>query len=1159
MCKLVLSEKKDQAVKYAAAFQGVQDKGDYFEVPPCPVAPSGLFISWAQGHLIGIATPEEHSEAYKAWKLETLPILPKPMKYKVTKSKSKRFHELKKLIRNPRVTGIIIGSDPGREGELIARWILMLAGNKKPVERLWTSSLTKDAVTKAFQNLLPGTARQGLYECGVARSSSDWIIGMTASRLYTLLIGEKTEGKGEVFSIGRCQTPLVNLIYQREMEMENHVSTPYYEVYLDFNINNKAYRGKWFQGDVDRIDNKEMAARFATFLKGKQAVVSNVLEEEKAYKPPQFYCLASIQQEANKRYKLSSHAILEALEQLYLAGYISYPRTDYVHISEHEAAMLPSIVEGLRSTVEYASFVPESLRDISKDSRYTDASKIGDHYALLMTEVYPDIDKLPPDQRKIYDLIVRRVLAAYYPNALYKDTKIVTLVEGQFTFKSTGRQVVSEGWKALYSSDEKDENESVFLPVVSVNESGIVSDTEKKDCMTKAKPRYIEADLIRLMKQAGSIQLTGENTEENDGDYEKIMRATSLGTPATFASLIQSICDRKYIKIESNTVFLTDKGRFLIQVLHDSPLASVELTARWEQKLEEIEKGEFTREQFLEELAVFIHEIVHKAIANKDGIPIYRPVDLKSKKDKDKGPQQENNQENKNQNNSTKPVESSPLAKPKNSIQENAVTLESSEANSNQTVGQEVAEDKKPLGLCPSCNNEVVDKKKLYGCSGYPSCNFWISKSLLGVQITEDDVRLLLSEGQTKLKQGFKSKDKDSTFDAVLQMEENGKLTWRFPKLSNLLLPLSLLDKPLPEVINEDVSKATFRLIEKELQMLKVPGKVVDVTRGPRITRYEILPEPGFNIKKYNGLESHLMMILEARQLSLRVPIPGRRTVGIEIPNKEPQTVQLRSMLENREYLAKRKELFFPMGLDVMGNPVFANLAQMPHVLVAGSTGSGKSVFVNSIIVSLLYSNSPEQMKMLMVDPKKVELSSYEGLPHLITPIVTDPRRAAVMLKKAEQEMEHRYEILAKAGVRNIGTYNALHPDDAIPYFVIVLDELADLLMVSAAETEHSIQRLAQLGRAGGIHLIVATQRPTKAVLSPTIKANLPTRVAFSVSSSADSVTIIDARGANELLGQGDMLYVSNTQPMIRLQSAFVSDKEIERVVNHIKKHVVVK
>ncbi len=1131
---LVISEKKDQAVKYASAFQNVKDKGGYFEVAPSPITPSGLLISWAQGHLVGIAPPEIQGEEYKQWKLENLPIIPSKIKYTVTKRKSKRFNELKALIHDSRVRGIIIGTDPGKEGEVIARWILMLAGNKKPIQRLWTSSLTKEAVLKAFQNLLPGTAKQGLYEAGVARSSADWIIGMTCSRLYSLLIGEKTEGEREVFSIGRCQTPLVNLIYQREFEIENHIPTPYYEVYCDFDINGKTYRGQWYRKDIDRIEDKETAEEFSNYLLGKKADVANVIEEDKTFNPPQFYCLASIQTDMNKKYKVSTHATLEALEQLYLAGYLSYPRSDYVHISEHEAATLPSIIEGIRSIPEYASLVPEQLRDISVDRRYCDSQKVGDHYAIILTDNYPDTEKLPPDQRKVYDLVVRRVLAAYYPSARYKDTKIITVVDEQFTFKTTGRQVVLEGWKALYPSEEKDKSTS--LPSVSIKETGSVVYTEKKDCVTKAKPRFIEADLVRLMKGAGLAYLNSEESEESDQEYEKLMKATSLGTPATFANLIQSICDRKYIEIRSNTVYLTKKGRFLMEVLQGSMLASVEMTARWEQKLEQIEKGEYTRQRFLEEIGVFAKETVDSAIANKDNIPMFHSAESK----------------NSTVNKKEKNIDKSMKKKPVNPSKASEPASSQEQCNTSQLNASDETK-KKPLGLCPSCNKEVIDKKKLYGCVGYPDCNFWITKSLLGVEITEGDVRLLLTEGQTKLKKGFKSKEKQTTFDAVLQMEPNGKLTWRYPKLSNLLLPLSLLDKPHHEEITEIEMKGIIRDIESELATLNVPGKVVNVTSGPRITRFEILPNSGFNIKKYNGLESHLQMILSAQEVSLRIPIPGRRTVGIEIPNPKPYPVQLRSMLEDREYLAKRTELFFPIGLDVEGNPHFGNLARMPHLLVAGQTGSGKSVFVNSLIVSLLYSNSPEQMQMLMIDPKKVELSSYEGLPHLITPIVTDPRRAAMMLKKAVQEMEYRYERMVKAGVRDIQTYNEKISDNPLPFFVIVLDELADLLMVSDGSVSESIQRLTQLGRACGIHLIVATQRPSKQVLSPVIKSNLPVRIAFSVASTADSMVILDRKGANELLGRGDMLYQSNSQPMIRLQSAFVSDKEIERVVTHIK------
>jgi DNA segregation ATPase FtsK/SpoIIIE-like protein len=284
---------------------------------------------------------------------------------------------------------------------------------------------------------------------------------------------------------------------------------------------------------------------------------------------------------------------------------------------------------------------------------------------------------------------------------------------------------------------------------------------------------------------------------------------------------------------------------------------------------------------------------------------------------------------------------------------------------------------------------------------------------------------------------------------------------------------------------------------------------------------------------------------------ALYIPLPGTNTVGIEVPNRFPYPVYLRTMLENKEYLANRKNLYIPLGMDVEGNPVSADLTKMPHLLVAGTTGSGKSVFINSVINSLLFACSSNDLKLVLVDVKQVELSVYEELPQLLMPIATDAKQASFVLKKLIGEMERRYAKFSKAGVKNIESYNA-KANEKLPFIVLVVDELADLLMVAPDEVEDSIQRLAQLARAAGIHMILATQRPTKQVLSTTIKANLPVRIAFSVASTADSMTILDAPGAEELLGRGDMFYQPSDMPRVRLQSPYVSDSEISRVTQYL-------
>jgi len=347
------------------------------------------------------------------------------------------------------------------------------------------------------------------------------------------------------------------------------------------------------------------------------------------------------------------------------------------------------------------------------------------------------------------------------------------------------------------------------------------------------------------------------------------------------------------------------------------------------------------------------------------------------------------------------------------------------------------------------------------------------------------------------------------------------------------------------------------RKLEQTLASFGVKAKISEVVRGPAVTRYEITPEAGVKVSRIVSLTDDIALALAARDIRMEAPIPGKSAIGIEVPNDEVSIVTMREVMETPAFRDAASKLTFVLGRDISGQPIVANLARMPHLLVAGATGSGKSVCINAIIVSILYKARPDEVKFLMVDPKMVELNVYNGIPHLLAPVVTDPRRASLALKKIVQEMEKRYELFSKSGIRNIEGYNAMaeaQGAEKLPYIVVIVDELADLMMVAPHDVEDAITRLAQMARAAGIHLIIATQRPSVDVITGVIKANIPSRIAFGVSSQVDSRTILDMAGAEKLLGRGDMLYfpVGETKP-IRVQGAFLSDKEVEAVVNYVR------
>jgi S-DNA-T family DNA segregation ATPase FtsK/SpoIIIE len=393
---------------------------------------------------------------------------------------------------------------------------------------------------------------------------------------------------------------------------------------------------------------------------------------------------------------------------------------------------------------------------------------------------------------------------------------------------------------------------------------------------------------------------------------------------------------------------------------------------------------------------------------------------------------------------------------------------------------------------------------------------------------------------------------------------------------------------------------ANARLMQQTLQQFDIEVPLGDITKGPTITRYELHPAPGVKLEKISALTNNIAAALKAERIHILAPVPGKSSVGIEVPNAVKTKVIMRDLLESEEWRGTKARIPLALGKDVYGHPIIADLAEMPHLLIAGSTGSGKSVCINSIIASLLYRFSPDQVRFVMIDPKVVELQQYNSLPHLVVPVVTDPKKVILALRWVVSEMEKRYQIFARVGVRNIASFNSRPKNKPLPqqepelplmarrekvepgadgfavevdeqivvpreedivipeklsYIVVIIDELADLMLVAPADVETAIARITQMARAAGIHCIVATQRPSVDVITGVIKANIPARIAFQVASRVDSRTILDAMGADKLLGKGDMLYLPpGSAKLIRAQGALVTDGEIQTVVDCISK-----
>lgn len=422
-------------------------------------------------------------------------------------------------------------------------------------------------------------------------------------------------------------------------------------------------------------------------------------------------------------------------------------------------------------------------------------------------------------------------------------------------------------------------------------------------------------------------------------------------------------------------------------------------------------------------------------------------------------------------------------------------------------------------------------------------------------QVEETSEQFKEEGGEGKAEEGLEKEGMKEKFAAiVLPKNKTGAVIKKKDAGDYVFPPLDLLRSSVEKPTSGDL-RANANIIKRTLESFGIPVEMGEINIGPKVTRYTLKPAEGVKLSKITALSQDLALALAAHPIRIEAPIPGKSLVGIEVPNKAAALVRLGSLMNYSEFTSTGL-MSFALGRDVTGEPLFADIKKMPHLLVAGSTGSGKSVAIHSIITSLLYKNSPETLKLIMIDPKRVELSVYEHIPHLVAPVVTQAKKSLGVFKWAINEMDSRYEILLKAGSRDIAGYNKKYPDDTMPYIVIIVDELADLMSTYGREVEGYIVRLAQMARATGLHLILSTQRPSVEVITGLIKANITSRIALQVASQVDSRTILDTSGAEKLLGGGDMLFVSSelSKPR-RIQGAYLTEEEINKVADFIRKN----
>ena len=570
---------------------------------------NGYQVTWTFGHLCTLKEPHDYSPQWKTWMLSSLPMIPPRFGIKLIDNEvyTQQFGIIRTLMQN--ADEIINCGDAGQEGELIQRWVMLKAGVKCPVKRLWISSLTEESIREGFRNLRPESDFRLLYEAGLARAIGDWILGMNATRLYTL----RYAGNRQVLSIGRVQTPTLAMIVNRQDEIDHFVPSPYWEL-------KTVYRDVTFTASKGKSENKEAGEKLLAEVTGKDFTVTGVTEKKGKEAPPRLFDLTSLQVECNRKYGFSADETLKLIQSLYEKKVTTYPRVDTTFLSDDIYPKVPKILSGLKGYEEFTS--PLSGRKLPKSKKVFDNSKVTDHHAIIPTGV--PANALTPEERKVYDLVAGRFIAAFYPDCEISTTTVTGKVSG-IDFKTSGKRMLKPGWRVLFSSDQNRNSQSdtgdiqdarqspdndgadskeetnAVLPEFTAGESGPHSPFLKETWTTPPKP-FTEATLLRAMETAGKAV---ENEELRDA-----LKENGIGRPSTRAAIIETLYKRNYIRKERKSLYPTQTGKDLIATIHEELLKSAELTGMWEKKLRMIESGTYQASAFLDELKSMVRTIV---------------------------------------------------------------------------------------------------------------------------------------------------------------------------------------------------------------------------------------------------------------------------------------------------------------------------------------------------------------------------------------------------------------------------------------------------------------------------------------------------------------------------------------------------------------------
>ncbi|MBM7096187.1 DNA topoisomerase 3 [Bacillus sp. H-16] len=715
---VILAEKPSQAKAYAEAFSNVKKGDGFLSIPACQQFPGGAKLTWGIGHLVELKNPSEYKGEWKRWSLGTLPIVPERFEFKPTRRTMKQFNVVKRLLKE--ADEIIVATDCDREGENIARSIISMSGAwSKPTRRLWINSLEVDEVRKGFASLKEGERYLPLYEEAQARQVGDWLVGINTSRLYTLLLKQK--GIEDVFSVGRVQTPTLNLIYERQKEIENFKPEPFFEIEGTFHTEAGTYKGKM----KGRYKTKEEVSRM---LDGKgvsereTGLVKDVKKQVKHQKPPKLHSLSTLQSAMNKKYKYSPSKVLKIVQSLYdqPLKLVTYPRTDTQHITHSEFSYLKNNLSAYQK-VAGADFEPASL---NPNKRYVDDAKVQEHYAIIPTKKIPQartVEGLRQDQRNVYMEIVNSALAMFHHDYVYEETTITTDVK-TLDFFTRGRVEKDRGWKELfYKGDSKKKDGDTLLPPVvkGMTAEAKVNVTEDE---TKPPKPFTEGQLITMMKTCGQM------IDEDEEVRATLKEVEGLGTEATRSSIIETLIKQEYIKVNKNIVSVTEKGRILCEAVSGTLLAKPAMTAKWEKYLKKIGQGAGKKTAFIDNTIAFTHKIVEDA-------------------------------------------------------GEVVAKLEVSEAAKSQVSGKGRGKGGKwapaePVASCPACGKgQIMDRKTFYGCSEYKAgCKQTFNKRILGKTLSKTAIKQLCEKGKTNKIKGFKGK---KPFDASLVLKD-GKVEFDF-------------------------------------------------------------------------------------------------------------------------------------------------------------------------------------------------------------------------------------------------------------------------------------------------------------------------------------------------------------------------------------------